>query len=400
MMLRYLTAGESHGKALVIILEGMPAGLKLEANDINKELSRRQSGYGRGKRMEIEKDKIELLSGVRLGKTLGSPIALLIKNLDWGNWKEIMRVEGNKISLKEIPSVTSPRPGHADLAGAIKRNFKDVRNVLERASARETAARVAAGAISKKFLQEFGLFLYSRVVQIGKIKDESEWHLVVTNYQVVEKSPVRCLDKKAEREIIALIDKAKEKGDTLGGIFEIIVTHLPVGLGDYIQWDLKLDARLARAIMSIQAIVGVEIGLGFAAAERFGSEVQDEIFYDDKEKKFYRRTNNAGGIEGGMSNGEPIILRAAMKPISTLGRPLRSVDLITKREVKAMKERADICAVPAASVIGEAVVAFEIARAIREKFGGDSMEEVKRNYASYMEYVKIYTNGHKQNLNL
>jgi chorismate synthase len=388
MVLRYLTAGESHGKALVVILEGIPAGLRLTHKDIDQELERRQSGYGRGGRMKIEKDKVEFLSGVRLGKTLGSPITLMIKNLDWENWKEIMRTEESETFFKEIPSATTPRPGHADLVGVIKRNFKDVRNVLERASARETAARVAAGAICKKFLQEFGLFIYSRVTQIGNIKDPSGWYIAVTNYPAIEKSPLRCLDKEAEGDMIALIDRAKEKGDTLGGVFEIIITHLPIGLGDYIQWDLKLDARLARAMMSIQAIVGVEIGLGFAAAERFGSEVQDEIFYDDEEKKFYRRTNNAGGIEGGMSNGEPIILRAAMKPISTLRKPLRSVDLATKRKVKAMKERADICAVPAASVIGEAVVAFEIAGAMREKFGGDSMEEVRRNYTSYMEYVK------------
>ncbi|MEA3485674.1 MAG: chorismate synthase [Candidatus Aerophobetes bacterium] len=389
-MLRYLTAGESHGKVLALILEGIPAGLKLKARDINQELSRRQIGYGRGGRMRIEKDRVEILAGVRLGETLGSPIALMIKNLDWENWKEIMRTEESEASFKNIPLATTPRPGHADLSGVIKRNFKDARNVLERASARETAVRVAVGAICKKFLQEFDLSLYSRVVQIGKIKDKGNWHSVVTNYPVIEKSPLRCLDKKAEGDMIALIDRTKEKGDTLGGIFEIIVTHLPIGLGDYIQWDLKLDARLARAMMSIQAIVGVEIGLGFAAAEQFGSEVQDEIFYDDEKKKFYRRTNNAGGIEGGMSNGEPIVLRAAMKPISTLRKPLCSVDLATKRKVKAMKERADICAVPAASIIGEAVAAFEIARAMREKFGGDSMEEVKRNYASYTEYLKNF----------
>jgi len=389
-MLRYLTAGESHGKALITILEGIPAGLKLTADDIDRDLARRQMGYGRGGRMKIEKDKVEILSGVRLGKTLGGPITLIIKNLDWKNWQKIMNVEENETSLSEIPSVRAPRPGHADLSGAIKRNFKDVRDVLERASARETAARVAVGGVCKKFLREFGFSVYSRVTQIGPIRDKSDWQLVPEKYQLIEKSPLRCLDKEAQRDMIALIDRAKEKGDSLGGIFEVMVINLPLGLGDYVQWDLKLDARLAGAIMSIQAIVGVEIGLGFAAAGMFGSEVQDEIFYDSSEKRFYRRTNNAGGIEGGMSNGEPIILRAAMKPISTLGKPLRSVNLVTKEEVKATRERADICAVPAASVIGEAVVAFEMARAIREKFGGDSMEEARRNYVSYMEYVKRF----------
>jgi len=389
-MLRYLTAGESHGKALITILEGIPAGLKLTADDIDKDLARRQMGYGRGGRMKIEKDKVEILSGVRLGKTLGGPITLMIKNLDWKNWQKIMNVKENETSLSEIPSVRAPRPGHADLSGAIKRNFKDVRDVLERASARETAARVAVGGVCKKFLREFGLSLYSRVIQIGPIRDKSDWQLVPENYQLIEKSPLRCLDKEAQRVMIALIDRAKEKGDSLGGIFEVMVINLPPGLGDYVQWDLKLDARLAAAMMSIQAVVGVEIGLGFAAVGMFGSEVQDEIFYDSSEKRFYRRTNNAGGIEGGMSNGEPIILRAAMKPISTLGKPLRSVDLVTREEVKATRERADICAVPAASVIGEAVVAFEMARAIREKFGGDSMEEARRNYVSYMEYVKRF----------
>jgi len=387
-MLRYLTAGESHGKALITILEGIPAGLKLTGRDIDQELERRQSGYGRGGRMKIEKDRVEILSGVRLGETIGSPIALMIKNLDWENWKQIMRIEEGETSFEEVPSATSPRPGHADLAGAIKRNFKDIRNVLERASARETVARVVVGAICKKFLREFGLSIYSRVVQIGRIRDESDWSIALANYRMIERSPVRCLNKETERDMIALIDEARERGDTLGGIFEVIVTRPPIGLGDYIQWDLKLDARLARAMMSIQAIVGVEVGLGFIAAGRFGSEVQDEIFYDSEEKRFYRRTNNAGGIEGGMSNGEPIILRAAMKPISTLRRPLSSVNLVTKKEVKAIKERADICAVPAASVIGEAAVAFEIARAMREKFGGDSIEEVRRNYTSYMEYIK------------
>jgi len=384
-MLRYLTAGESHGKALVTILEGIPSGLRLSSKDIDKDLRRRQKGYGRGKRMNIEKDKVEILSGIRFGKTLGSPIALIIKNLDWVNWTRVM-------SIKEIPDkgeispLTSPRPGHADLSGVIKYNFKDIRNVLERASARETAARVAVGSVCRRFLEELGIYLYSRVIQIGKVKDESLWNPGPQNYEIVENSPLRCLNKKIEEKMISLIDEAKKKKDTLGGIFEIIIKGVPPGLGSYTQWDLKLDARLAKAIMSIQAIKGVEIGMGFAMAQEFGSYVQDEIFY--KEKRFYRKKNNAGGIEGGMSNGEPIILRAAMKPISTLAKPLNSVDIITKKKTKAVKERADVCAVPSAAVIGEAVAGFEIVQAIKEKFGADTLEELKKNYQNYLNYVK------------
>ncbi len=386
-MLRYLTAGESHGKALVTILEGIPSGLKLSSEDIDKDLRRRQKGYGRGKRMDIEKDRVEILSGIRFGKTLASPIALLIKNLDWVNWTRVM-------SIKEIPGegeispLTSPRPGHADLSGIVKYNFKDIRNVLERASARETAARVAVGSVCRRLLEELGIYLYSRVIQIGKVKDETLWNPGPQNYEIVEKSPLRCLNKKIEDKMISLIDEAKKKKDTLGGIFEIIIKEVPPGLGSYTQWDLKLDARLAKAMMSIQAIKGVEVGMGFSIAQEFGSYVQDEIFYEEKEKRFYRKTNNAGGIEGGMSNGEPIILRAAMKPISTLAKPLNSVDIITKKRTKAVKERADVCAVPSAAIIGEAVAAFEITRAVKEKFGADTLEELKKNYQSYLEYVK------------
>ena len=387
-MMRYLTAGESHGKGLVAILEGLPAGLKLSSQDIDRELRRRQAGYGRGKRMEIEKDKVEIISGVRMGRTLGSPIALLIKNLDWENWRQVMMVEDRKVISQNIPPLTHPRPGHADLAGAIKYNFDDLRNVLERASARETAVRVAIGAICRRFLSEFEIRIYSRVIQIGSIKDVNQWQPIKASYQIIEDSPLRCLNKRAEAKMIALIDSAKEKGDTLGGVFEVVILNLPVGLGSYVQWDLKLDARLAYALMSIQAIVGVEVGSGFMAAEKFGSQVQDEIFYEKSEHRFFRRSNNAGGIEGGMSNGEPIILRAAMKPISTLAQPLSSIDIVSKKPVKAMKERADVCALPAASVIGEAVAAFEIARAMREKFGGDSLSETKKNYSGYLDYLR------------
>jgi len=384
-MLRFLTAGESHGKALVAILEGIPSGLKLQSEDIDKDLKRRQRGYGRGGRMSIEKDRVEILSGVRFGKTLGSPIALLIRNLDWPNWSQIMSIE--EIPQKEVSLLTSPRPGHADLSGAIKYNFKDIRCVLERASARETAARVAVGSVCRKLLEELGIYLYSRVIQIGKVKDESSWDPTPENYKIIEDSPLRCLNKKIEEKMISLIEEAKKKKDTLGGIFEIVVKGVPPGLGSYIQWDNKLDARLAKAIMSIQAIKGVEVGIGFQAAQEFGSYVQDEIFYKE-EKLFYREKNNAGGIEGGMSNGEPIILRAAMKPISTLAQPLRSVDIITKKRTKAIKERADVCAVPSAAVIGEAVVSFEIVRTVKEKFGGDSLQELKRNYQNYLNYLK------------
>lgn len=387
-MLRYLTAGESHGKGLVAILEGIPAGLKLSGNDIDRELRRRQAGYGRGKRMEIEKDKVEIISGIRMGRTLGSPIALLIKNLDWENWRQVMMVEDRKVISQNIPPLTHPRPGHADLAGALKYNFDDLRNVLERASARETAVRVAIGAICRRFLSEFEIRIYSRVIQIGRIKDVNQWQPIKASYQIIEDSPLRCLNKRAEAKMIALIDSAKEKGDTLGGVFEVMILNLPVGLGSYVQWDLKLDARLAYALMSIQAIVGVEVGSGFMAAGKFGSQVQDEIFYGKSEHRFFRRSNNAGGIEGGMSNGEPIILRAAMKPISTLAQPLSSIDIVSKKPVKAIKERADVCALPAASVIGEAVAAFEIARAMREKFGGDSLAEFKRNYSGYLDYLR------------
>ena len=383
--LRYLTAGESHGQALVAILEGIPSGLRLKREDIDRQLKRRQMGYGRGGRMQIEKDKVQIISGVRRGETIGSPITLLIYNLDWDNWKEVMSVD--EPAKESFSSFTRPRPGHADLTGGMKYGFYDLRNVLERASARETAVRVSVGAVCRRLLEEFNISIFSRVIQIGEEKDESSWESAVTNYQIIENSSVRCADPLIEKRMIEIIDRAKENGDTLGGIFEIIVKGLPPGLGSYIQWDLKLDACLAFAIMSIQAVVGVEVGMGFKAASQSGSKVQDEIAYS-KERGFYRLTNRAGGIEGGMSTGEPLILRAAMKPISTLGKPLRSVDVVTKKEVKAGKERSDVCVVPAASVIGEAVVAIEIAKAMREKFGGDSLDEMKRNYSSYLNYLK------------
>jgi len=342
-MLKFLTAGESHGKSLIAILDGLPAGLKVDEARINNELKRRQSGYGRGPRMKIEKDKVEILSGLRKGLTLGGPIALKIENKDF--------------SIEKLPSVTAPRPGHADLAGALKYDFSDIRNVLERASARETASRVAAGAVCKIFLKEFNIDIASRVIMIaGETK------------------------KEAMRKRIAAAMKEK---NTLGGIFEIKVKGLPVGLGSYVQSDRRLDARLAGALMSIPGIKALEFGLGLDYAKRDGSLVQDVILYN-KKKGFFRNTNNAGGIEGGISNGEPVIIRCCMKPISSLGSPLDSVDIITRKSTKATIQRADTCVVWAAGIVAEGVVAFELSNAFLEKFGGDSLKETKRNFQAYL----------------
>ena len=381
-MLRYLSAGESHGKALTAILEGMVANLSLSSQDINSELARRQKGYGRGGRMKIEKDEAEILSGVRLGKTLGSPISLLIRNRDWENWKDIMSLESG-VSSREI--VTKLRPGHADLAGCLKYNQSDIRNILERASARETAARVAVGAIAKKLLSEFEIVVGSHVVQTGTARLETgDWRLANLKdlLKKSENSDVRCTDPNASKQMMAEIDKAGKEGDSLGGIFEVVVLGCPPGLGSHVHWDRKLKTKLAAALMSIQAIKGVEIGLGFESASLPGSKVHDEIFYE--KGRFTHKTNNAGGLEGGITNGESIVLRAAVKPISTLKKPLRSVDLKTKKSVEAHVERADVCAVPAAGVVGEAVVAIEVANALLEKFGGDSLEEVSANLKNYL----------------
>jgi chorismate synthase len=408
-MLRYLTAGESHGKCLTSIIEGLPANLHLSEKDINRELSRRQIGYGRGGRMAIEKDEVEITAGVRFGRTIGSPLAMIVRNSDWENWKEIMSIDNGQWSVASGQEVTRPRPGHADLAGVLKYASQDIRNILERSSARETAARVAVGAICKRFLDEFGIKIMSWVNEIGGVK--GQWSRVKnekgieTFFEMAESSDVRCPDKKISEKMRKTIDMARKNGDSLGGIFEVVVTGIPPGLGSHAQWDRKLDGNLARALMSIQAIKGVEVGTGFKAAEKFGSEVHDEIFYKQGqgarskgqenefwpiEPRFYRKTNNAGGIEGGMSNGEPIIVLAAMKPIPTLYKPLNSVDIKTKKPFKASVERSDICAVPAASVIGEAVVAFEIANAFIDKLSGDSVDEVKRNYKGYLEYLRRF----------
>ena len=385
-MLRYLTAGESHGQCLTAILEGIPSGLPLRAEQIDHDLARRQKGYGRGGRMRIEQDRADFLAGVRKGHTLGNPITLLIRNKDWENWKEIMSPEPGPPATEKV--VTCPRPGHADLVGAIKYNHRDIRNVLEKASARETAIRVAVGAVAKRLLAEFGMNVYSYTVAIGGVTVTLGKDLSVEEaFERAEKSDVRCPDEATSEKMVARIREAKHKGDTLGGIFEVVVTNPPLGLGSYAQWDRRLTGRLAMALMSIQAMKGVEVGMGFEAAQRFGSEVHDEIFYD---QGFTRGGNNAGGLEGGITTGQPIVLRTAMKPISTLYNPKKSVDILTKQPVEATIERSDICTVPAAGVVGEAVVAYEMASAFIEKFGGDTLQELRRNYDAYQDYVKRF----------
>ena len=372
-MLTFTTAGESHGKCLIVIVSGFPAGVQLDESDINAELKRRQGGFGRGGRMQIESDKVCILSGVRKSTTIGSPICLKIENKD------------SKIDV--LPDVTRPRPGHADLAGIIKYGQKDVRNILERASARETAARVAAGALAKILLARFDIEVLGYVKSIGGISSKK---IVKTPDEILKnrnKSKVYCLDKPAEAKMVEKIKKAKKDGDSLGGVIEVMAFGVPPGLGNHTQWELRLDGMLAGALMSVQAIKGVEIGLGFDFAKKFGSQVHDEIFYSKDKGAFSRTSNNAGGIEGGITNGEVVIARAVMKPIPTLMKPLRSVDIITKKPKSASTERSDVCAVPAVSVVGEAVMAFEIARCFMEKFGGDSINEVTRNYEGYLKQI-------------
>lgn len=384
-MLRFLTAGESHGELLMGILEGMPAGLLIRITDIDRDLSRRQIGYGRGNRMKIEKDSVKIYSGVRWGRTLGSPIGLMVRNKDWENWRD--KMSPDPMFLNTADPVTRPRPGHADLAGALKYGLTDVRNVLERSSARETAMRVAVGAVAKRLLEEFGIEVVSQVLSIDGVYARVPKLSLPELEKRVESSELRCADPEAEKRMMRKIDEARLAGDSLGGIIEVIIAGVPVGLGSHVHWDRKLDARLAGALMSIQAIKGVEVGAGFGAANRPGSQVHDEIFWSRKEG-FYRKTNMAGGIEGGISNGDMITIRAAMKPIPTLMKPLRSVDLMSKKPFKASVERSDVCAVPAAGVVAEAAVAFEIASAMIEKFGGDSIDEMKRNYQWYQKHLK------------
>lgn len=386
-MLRYLNGGESHGKYLVAILEGIPAGLPLSSDSLNQDLARRQRGYGRGGRMRIEQDRVEFACGVRKGQTLGNPIGLLIPNKDWENWKEVMAVDAGPVPPEKV--VTRPRPGHADLVGAIKYGHRDIRNVLEKASARETAIRVAVGGVAKALLHAFGMRVVSYTTEIGGVV-APPIQGPLEAFSRAETSDVRCPDGASGAQMIERIRTAKHRGDTLGGVFEVVVTNPPIGLGSYAQWDRRLSTRLAMAAMSIQAMKGVEIGMGFEAARRFGSEVHDDIYYDQGAQAFVRKTNNAGGLEGGITNGEPIILRVAMKPISTLYRPKKSVDIETKEAFDATVERSDICTVPAAGVVGEAVIAFEMANAMIEKFGGDSLEEMKRNYDAYLAYVKAF----------
>ncbi|MFL5527472.1 MAG: chorismate synthase [Gemmatimonadaceae bacterium] len=386
-MLRFTTAGESHGPALVSILEGMVAGLPLVAADVDTELARRQQGYGRGRRMKIESDHVEFLSGVRAGETLGSPIAMLIQNRDWKNWQEIMDPAPREGDPARKRAVTRPRPGHVDLSGMLKYNRLDARDVLERASARETTARVAAGAVCRRFLREFDISLGSHVVHLGGVDARRPEQMPTDLNAVADQSQLRTLDPDAEREMIARIDAAKADGNTLGGIAEVICAGVPVGLGSHVSWDRKIDGRLAAALMSIPAVKGVEIGLGFEGARRKGSDVHDEIDADEQNARagrVRRRTNRAGGMEGGISNGEQIVVRAAMKPISTLMRPLGTIEMATREPAQAVAERSDVTAVPAMGVIAEAMTAFIVAQAFLEKFGGDSLSETRRNYDSYI----------------
>ena len=386
MTFRFTTAGESHGRGLVAILEGIPAGLPLAADGVNAELKRRMGGYGRGARMKIEADQIEWLAGVRAGETLGSPIAMLVWNRDWEHWRDVMAPEADAPGGERRRQVTRPRPGHADLAGSLKYDRQDARDILERASARETVARVACGAVCKVLLEQFGMEIGSHVVELGGVVAKPRAPIPAPLNAAADASPVRCLDPDAEREMIARIDAAQAAGDTLGGVVEVIALGAPVGLGSHVSWDTKLDGRLARALMSIPAVKGVELGLGFEAARRKGSEVHDEIL-----PGLARATNRAGGTEGGMTTGEPVVARVAMKPISTLMAPLRTVDLKTGGPVQAQSERSDVTAVPAMGVIAEAMMALVLAEALLEKFGGDALSETRRNFEAYIAGVRART---------
>ncbi|MCF6093382.1 chorismate synthase [Microaerobacter geothermalis] len=388
--MRYLTAGESHGPQLTAIIEGIPSQLPLSLEKINEQLQRRQKGYGRGRRMQIEKDEVKVVAGVRHGYTTGAPIALIVENKDWVHWEKIMSATPVDVG-GDKRRVSRPRPGHADLNGALKYRHRDMRNVLERSSARETAIRVAVGAVARQLLEYFGIELAGHVKQIGSVQSnvEASQYSIQQIQEITEASPVRCLDKEAEKKMMEEIDRAKEEGDSIGGIVEVIVEGVPVGLGSHVQWDRKLDGRLAQAIVSIQAFKGVEIGIGFAAAELWGSKVHDEIIWD-KSRGFTRKTNRAGGIEGGMTSGMPIVVRGVMKPIPTLYKPLNSVDIDTKEPFTASIERSDNCAVPAASVVAEAVVAWEIANALCEKFSSDHVDEMKGNIEVYKKYLESF----------
>jgi len=383
-MFRFLTAGESHGRALTAVVEGIPAGLRLDEDYIARDLKRRQGGYGRGGRMKIEQDRAEILSGVRHGLTIGSPISLLLWNRDWENWQDVMAIAAVE---KAIEPVTRLRPGHADLAGALKYGQEDVRPILERASARETAARVAVGAVARRFLDEFGIEIHSHTIAIGGIwagtKDSTN-----VDWGQVEGSPVRCGDGEAERKMMAAIDEAREGGDSVGGGFQVVASGVPIGLGSHVQWDRRLDGKIAQALMSINAVKGVEIGAGFSLASLRGSQAHDIIHFDRARGQWRHASNRAGGVEGGMANGEPVVVNAVVKPIPTLGKPLPSADLKTGETVQAHVERADACVVPAAGVIGEAMLAIVLADAVLEKFGGDHIRETLRNCQGYLEAIR------------
>jgi chorismate synthase len=389
-MLRFETAGESHGECLVATLTGLPAGIPVSLQAINRELWRRQQGYGRGGRMKIETDRAEIVAGVRHSKTIGSPIAIVIRNEDWKNWTEALPVEDTAGADRHKP-VTRPRPGHADLAGAIKYNFPDARYILERASARETAARVGVGALAKAFLAQFDIHVLSHVIAVGPVRLERAacWEELEALSRRDE-ALLGCVDAETERRMKEVVDEAYRTGDTVGGVFEVVARGVPPGLGSHVTWDSRLDGRLAQAIVSIQAVKGVEVGFAAEGAASFGSKVQDTIQYDRAGRRFTRGANRAGGLEGGITNGQDVLVRGMLKPISTLRRPLESVDLITREPALAAYERSDVCVVPAAGVIGEAMVSLVLAQAFLEKFGGDSLEETRRNHHGYLEQVKSF----------
>ncbi len=390
-MLRFETAGESHGECLVATVAGLPAGIPISLEKINRELWRRQQGFGRGGRMKIETDQAEIVAGVRHSQTIGSPVAILIRNKDWQNWTEILPVEDIAGGEEKRKPVTRPRPGHADLAGALKYNFHDARYILERASARETTARVAVGAIAKALLGQFGIQVLSHVIAVGPVRLERQAHWD----EIVELSRrqevlLGCVDPAVEAQMKAVVDEAYRTGDTVGGVFEVVARGLPPGLGSHTTWDARLDGRLAQAIVSMQAVKGVEVGFASEGAANFGSKVQDTIHYDREGRRFTRGANRAGGLEGGITNGEDVLVRGMLKPISTLRRPLESVDLETREPALAAYERSDVAVVPAAGVIGEAMVAIVLAQAFLEKFGGDSLGEIRRNFDGYLDQIKNF----------
>ena len=387
-MLRFYTAGESHGQALLTFLSGLPAGLPVDLEFINHDLHRRQLGYGRGGRQKIEKDRVDVFAGVRQGQTIGAPIALRIENRDWANWEKILPVEASNSTETGSRKLVAPRPGHADLAGSQKFNFHDARYVLERASARETAARVAAGGFAKLLLREFGCEIASHVIQVGHVRLERavKWDEIQAVCADIE-SPLRCVDATIQEKMKMEVDTALKAGDTVGGVFEIVARNVPVGLGSHAQWDEKLDGKLAQALMSVQAVKAVEIGSGILASGSYGSEVQDEISYEKSARRFRRSSNRAGGLEGGITNGEDVVVRGYLKPISTLRKALGTADMVTKEPVQAAYERSDWCVVPAGGVAGEAMVALVLADAFLQKFGGDSLAEMRRNFEGYAQQI-------------